>query len=174
MLGKSFFSSPTCKLYCYCFVDSKLIKFHKDYLRLLYSWLLLTLQKSRIHFFSKHFFPENLNIFEKDTLFWFKVLNSLWMGPYMIYFSMVNWIYPLKDYLGETGCYLMNVFRGAHLWEVQQQSFFISVFRFVLLFHGHVLQKFNLSPNVSAEALYYNSLNLSFCLEQIIRFHWLL
>ena len=70
------------------------------------------------------------------------------MGPYMIYFSMVNWIYPLKDYLGETGCYLMNVFRGAHLWEVQQQSFWISLFRFVFLFHGHVLQKFNLSPNV--------------------------
>ena len=95
------------------------------------------------------------------------------MGPYMIYFSMVNWIYPLKDYFGETGCYLMNVFRGAHLWEVQQQSFFISVFRFVFLFHGHVLQKFNLSPNVSAEALYYSSLNLSFCLEQLSRSHWL-
>lgn len=104
-----------------------------------------TAKKQKPHFFLNIFFPE------KDTLFWFKVLNSLWMGPYMIYFSMVNWIYPLKDYLGETGCYLMNVFRGAHLWQVQQQSFFISMFRFVFLFHGHILQKFNLSPNVSAE-----------------------
>jgi hypothetical protein len=100
-------------------------------------------------FFQNIFFPG------RDTLFLFKVLNSLWMGPYMIYFSMVNWIYPLKDYLGETGCYLINVFRGVHLWEVQQQSFFISMFRFVFLFHGHILQKFNLSPNVSADACLY-------------------
>ena len=120
-----------------------------------------------IFYYSGHYKKQNsfffLNILfpDKDTLFWFKVLNSLWMGPYMIYFSMVNWIYPLKDYLGETGCYLMNVFRGAHLWEVQQQSFFISVFRFVFLFHGHALQKFNLSPNVSAEALYYSPVHLN-------------
>ena len=84
-------------------------------------------------------------------------MNSLWMGPYMIYFSMVNWIYPLKDYLGETGCYLMTTFRGVHLWEVQQQSFFISIFRFVCLFQGHILQKLNLSPNVSADTCQYSS-----------------
>ena len=77
-----------------------------------------------------------------------KVLNSLWMGPYLIYFSMSNWIYPLKDYIGETGCYLMNIFRATHLFEVQLQSFFISLFRFVCLFHGGLLQKINLSPNV--------------------------
>ena len=75
-----------------------------------------------------------------------KVLNSLWMGPYLIYFSMSNWIYPLKDYIGETGCYLMNIFRAIHLYEVQLQSFFISLFRFVCLFHSGLLQK--ISPNV--------------------------
>ena len=115
----------------------------------LYFSLHLGTTKPRSHFFPKNVFPD------KDTMFGFKVLNSLWMGPYMIYFSMVNWIYPLKDYLGETGCYLINVFRGVHLWEVQQQSFFISMFRFVLLFYGHILQKFNLSPNVSADTCLY-------------------
>ena len=77
-----------------------------------------------------------------------KVFNSLWMGPYLIYFSMSNWIYPLTDYIGETGCYLMNIFRAIHLYEVQLQSFFISLFRFVCLFHGGLLQKIKLSPNV--------------------------
>ena len=77
-----------------------------------------------------------------------KVFNSLWMGPYLIYFSMSNWIYPLADYIGETGCYLMNIFRAIHLYEVQLQSFFISLFRFVCLFHGGLLQKIKLSPNV--------------------------
>ena len=75
-----------------------------------------------------------------------KVLNSLWMGPYLIFFSMSNWIYPLADYIGETGCYLMNIFRAIHLYEVQLQSFFISLFRFVCLFHSGLLQK--ISPNV--------------------------
>ena len=77
-----------------------------------------------------------------------KVFNSLWMGPYLVYFSMSNWIYPLTDYIGETGCYLMNIFRAIHLFEVQLQSFFISLFRFVCLFHGGLLQKINLSPKV--------------------------
>ena len=77
-----------------------------------------------------------------------KVFNSLWMGPYLVYFSMSNWIYPLADYIGETGCYLMNIFRAIHLYEVQLQSFFISLFRFVCLFHAGFLQKIKLSPNV--------------------------
>ena len=77
-----------------------------------------------------------------------KVFNSLWMGPYLVYFSMSNWIYPLADYIGETGCYLMNIFRAVHLYEVQLQSFFISLFRFVCLFHAGFLQKIKLSPNV--------------------------
>ena len=70
------------------------------------------------------------------------------MGPYMLHFSMNNWIYPIKDYIGETGCYLMTTFKATHLVEVQLQSFFISLFRFVCLFHSGLLQKIKLSPNV--------------------------
>ena len=77
----------------------------------------------------------------------FQVFNSIWIGPYMMYLSMVQWTYPAKDIIGETGCYLMNILRGMHLNEVQLQSFFISLFRFTCLYHGHFLQK--ISPNVS-------------------------
>ena len=85
----------------------------------------------------------NLTIF----LCFIQVLNSIWIGPYMMYLSMVQWTYPAKDIIGETGCYLMNILRGMHLHEVQLQSFFISLFRFTCLYYGHFLQK--ISPNVS-------------------------
>ena len=72
----------------------------------------------------------NLTIF----LCFIQVLNSIWIGPYMMYLSMVQWTYPAKDIIGETGCYLMNILRGMHLHEVQLQSFFISLFRFTCLY----------------------------------------
>ena len=72
------------------------------------------------------------------------------MGPYTLYLTMVYWVYPLKDYLGETGCYLVIYLRDIGTFAIQLQSFFMALFRYICLFHDNFLQKFNLSPYVSS------------------------
>lgn len=71
------------------------------------------------------------------------------MGPFTLYLILPYWVYPLKEYLGETGCYLMDYARNIAMMAMQLQSFFQSVFRYICLFHEDILFKFNLSPNVS-------------------------
>ena len=73
------------------------------------------------------------------------------MGPYSVYYSLVLWVYPLKDYLGETGCYLVIYLRIIGIYAIQLQSFFMATFRYICLFHNDSLLKFNLSPNVSID-----------------------
>ena len=71
------------------------------------------------------------------------------MGPFSLYLSLVYWIYPLNDYVGDTGCYLIIYGRDIGNFIIQIHSFFVATFRYVCLFHDDFLQKFNLSPNVS-------------------------
>ena len=77
------------------------------------------------------------------------------MGLYSVYYSLVLWLYPLKDYLGETGCYLIMYWRTIGSFAIQLQSFFMALFRYICLFHNDSLFKFNLSPNVSKVLLAY-------------------
>ena len=74
---------------------------------------------------------------------------SMFMGPYSLYLSLVYWIYPLNDYVGDNGCYLIIYGRDIGLWTCQLHSFFVATFRYVCLFHDKLLQKFDLSPKVS-------------------------
>ena len=71
------------------------------------------------------------------------------MGPYLMYFSLVNFVYPIKQYLGETGCYLVSFLKNMGIMGVQLQSFFMALFRYVCLFHDSLLFKYNISPHVS-------------------------
>ena len=79
------------------------------------------------------------------------------MGPYLMYFSITTWFYPLKDIIGEASCHIFNIFRGAILYEVQLQSFFMSLFRYICLFHAHIMGKYHLTPQVSFLAINCNS-----------------
>ena len=33
----------------------------------------------------------------------FQVLLSAFIGPNLVYYTLVYWVYPMKDYIGETG-----------------------------------------------------------------------
>ena len=68
-------------------------------------------------------------------------------GP--LYLSLVYWVYPMRDYIGDTGCYMFIYGRNIVIFILQLQSFFVATFRYVCLFHENVLLKFNLSPDVS-------------------------
>ena len=72
------------------------------------------------------------------------------MLPYSLFLSLAYWIYPLKDYIGETGCYLLIYGRDIGSYITSTHSFFMAMFRYNCLFNGHFLKKINLSPNVSS------------------------
>ena len=69
--------------------------------------------------------------------------------PYLIYFSISKWTYPMKDYIGESGCFLLTFSRGMYQYEVQLSSFFMVFFRYICLFQGKYLQRIKLTPHVS-------------------------
>ena len=71
------------------------------------------------------------------------------MVPYLIYFSTSKWVYPMKDFIGETGCYLMVLSRGVLFFEVKLGSFFMAFFRYICLIDDRFLTKNNLTPYVS-------------------------
>ena len=79
----------------------------------------------------------------------FQVANSMLIVPYLIYFSISKWTYPMKDYIGESGCFFLTFSRGMYQYEVQLSSFFMVFFRYICLFHGNYLQRIKLTPNVS-------------------------
>ena len=74
---------------------------------------------------------------------------SIFMGPFLLYLSLVYWIYPMRDYIGDTGCYMFVYGRNIGLFIMQLQSFFVATFRYGCLFHDDFLLTFNLSPDVS-------------------------
>ena len=71
------------------------------------------------------------------------------MGPYTLYLSLVYWFYPLNEFLGDTGCYVVIYGRNIGTHILQLHSFFLAIFRYICLFHETFLLRFNLTPNVS-------------------------
>ena len=83
------------------------------------------------------------------THYSFQVMLSIFMVPYSLYLSLVYWIYPMKDYIGDTGCYMFVYGRDIGGFIIELHSFFIATFRYVCLFHDNFLLRFNLTPHVS-------------------------
>ena len=75
---------------------------------------------------------------------------SIYMVPYTLYLSLAYWIYPLKDYIGDTGCYVVIYGRDIGNYISHMHSFIMAVFRYNCLFNGIFLKKIYLSPNVSS------------------------
>ena len=71
---------------------------------------IIHLSKTFISYKQGPHFQTKINKSEK-ILWLFQVTNSIWIGPYIIYFSFIQWIYPLNNLIGEAGCYLMNILR---------------------------------------------------------------
>ena len=82
-------------------------------------------------------------------MFFTQVMLSLYMLPYSLYLSLAYWIYPLRDYIGDTGCYVAIYGRDIGTYVTQTHSFFMAMFHYNCLFNGTILKKINLSPNVS-------------------------
>ena len=79
----------------------------------------------------------------------FQVMLSTFLVPSTLYFTSNYWVYPLNDYIGDTGCYMLIYIRDIENFIIQLHSLFMATFRYVCLFHDNLLLKFNLSPNVS-------------------------
>ena len=84
-----------------------------------------------------------------DTYAVFQVLLSAFIGPNLVYYTLVYWVYPMKDYIGETGCHIMIFHRNAVAFGFQLSSLSVAIFRYICLFHSSSMRKVNLSPHVS-------------------------
>ena len=84
-----------------------------------------------------------------DTSAVFQVLLSALIGPNLAYYTLVYWVYPMKDYIGETGCHIMILNRNASAFGFQLSSLSVAIFRYICLFHSSSMRKVNLSPHVS-------------------------
>ena len=71
------------------------------------------------------------------------------MGSLSFYTSIDFWVYPLNDFVGDNGCYMLVYARNIGLGIIQAHSFYLALFRYICLFHINVLQTFSLSPKVS-------------------------
>ena len=85
--------------------------------------------------------------------FFFQILLSASVGPILLYLTLGCWVYPMKDYIGETGCHMRAFLVKALGFSVQLQSFFTSIFRYICVFHNTSIRNLNLSPYVSSLAV---------------------
>ena len=83
-------------------------------------------------------------------IFFKQVMLSIFLFPYSLYLSLAYWIYPLKDNIGDTGCYVAIYGRDIGNYVTQTHSFFMAMFRYNCLFNGIFLKNINLSPKVSS------------------------
>ena len=83
-------------------------------------------------------------------IFFKQVMLSIFLFPYSLYLSLAYWIYPLKDNIGDTGCYVAISGRDIGNYVTQTHSFFMAMFRYNCLFNGIFLKNINLSPKVSS------------------------
>ena len=91
-------------------------------------------------------------------------MSSISLLPHTLYSSLSYWIYPLKDYIGESGCYVAIYNRDIGYYITQSHSFFMAMFRYNCLFNGTILKKINLGPNVSLNVkLLVNPNQLLYC-----------
>ena len=83
----------------------------------------------------------------------FQILLSASIGPILLYLTLRCWVYPMKDYIGETGCHIRAFLVKALGFIVQLQSFFTTIFRYICVFHNGSILNLNLSPYVSSLAV---------------------
>ena len=85
-----------------------------------------------------------------------------------MYYTLVYWVYPMKDYVGETGCHITFFLRNAGVFAFQLQSLSMAFFRYICLFHSGSVRKLHISLNVSCKDQIMKPLCL--CLQLLIDF----
>ena len=85
-----------------------------------------------------------------------------------MYYTLVYWVYPMKDYVGETGCHITFFLRNAGVFAFQLQSLGMAFFRYICLFHSGSVRKLHISLNVSCKD---QIMKPCLCLQVLIRFH---
>ncbi len=57
--------------------------------------------------------------------------------------------YPLKDVVGEPGCYILEILEGYSSVALSFASFFTTLFRYICIAHDSFLLRYEISPKVS-------------------------
>ena len=83
----------------------------------------------------------------------FQVSLSLYMGSNSVYTILDFWVYPLNDFVGDIGCYMLVYARNIGLGIIQIHSLCVVLFRYICLFHLQLLQRFSISSKVSVQSM---------------------
>ena len=75
----------------------------------------------------------------------------MFMGFHSLYTLLALWVYPLNEFVGDLGCYMLVYARNIGLEVIQIHSFFVAIFRYMCLFHENLLRRVGLSSNVSSQ-----------------------
>ena len=86
------------------------------------------------------------SFFSSKLVTFFRLCSlHLWYLIHYISHLFIGYIYPLKDYVGNTTCYMLVYGRDIGIFITQLHSLFMATFRYVCLFHDNLLLKFNLT-----------------------------
>ena len=94
-----------------------------------------------------------INAIIKPTM----VMNSITISPYFFTLLLKAIHYPLKDITGENLCFFLNYFDQWFNMINQFQTFFITLFRYVCIFHMGRLYKKGLTPKVTFQNFNYKN-----------------
>lgn len=97
--------------------------------------------------------------------------------PFYLGFTVMRTIYyPLKDLFGETFCHIFAFTEMSAVMTAQFHSFFLTLFRYICLFHEDVLIKRNILPKVKQlqQMLFFFFIVILFSCSHLRDLSWLL
>ena len=107
-----------------------------------------------------------LKSFQTSKQFHFQIVCRIFT-LYLIFLGLRAVHYPLKDFFGETFCHLFSFLEIYGTFVGQFHSFFMTVYRYVCLFHSDGMMKHNITPKVIKSSRS-NKLQISFMQIQLL------
>ena len=75
------------------------------------------------------------------------------MPPYVIVVMLKSCYFPLKDITGEFSCYVIHVFEVVTAMTMQCHTFFVTLFRYICIFHDNKIIHMRMTAKVLSKLL---------------------
>ena len=108
--------------------------------------------------YKKHF----VSVWSSFVAIYFQTTLNCLMPFYAILMISKSLYYPIKDLFGEPTCYITTYVELFLLYLAQFQTFFITLYRYICLFHDDMLLHFNIHPKSLAKIMVISLFIISF------------
>ena len=86
-------------------------------------------------------------------VFTIQVLGDVIIPIYLIALMFKSCYYPIKDIIGEFNCHVMFLLEIFFVSLSQCHTFYVTLFRYICIFHDERIRKLNLNPRVCSTVL---------------------